>query len=101
MRPTRLALVPGEPAGVGPELCVRLAQRPRDYELIVFADPRSLRAAAEALSLPIALVAPEPGVGFLGRFGDSIAILLIVILNAIADLIHAALDPRVRVGGLR
>ena len=25
----RLALVPGEPAGIGPELCVRLAQRPR------------------------------------------------------------------------
>ena len=25
----RLALVPGEPAGIGPELCVRLAQQPR------------------------------------------------------------------------
>jgi 4-hydroxythreonine-4-phosphate dehydrogenase len=58
MRPIRLALVPGEPAGVGPELCVRLAQQPRDYELTVFADPRSLRAAAEALSLPITFVPP-------------------------------------------
>jgi 4-hydroxythreonine-4-phosphate dehydrogenase len=53
----RLALVPGEPAGVGPELCVRLAQQPRDYELTVFADPRALRAAAHALSLPLTLVA--------------------------------------------
>ena len=52
----RLALVPGEPAGVGPELCVRLAQQPRDYELTVFADPRTLRAAADALSLPLTLV---------------------------------------------
>ena len=52
----RLALVPGEPAGIGPELCVRLAQRPRDYALTVFADPRSLRAAAQALDLPLRLL---------------------------------------------
>jgi len=56
MEPIRLALVPGEPAGVGPELCVRLAQQPRDYELTVFADPRTLHAAAQALALPLALV---------------------------------------------
>jgi len=56
MDPVRLALVPGEPAGVGPELCVRLAQQPRDHELTVFADPRTLRAAAEALALPLTLV---------------------------------------------
>lgn len=59
MTPVRLALVPGEPAGVGPELCVRLAQRPRDYSLSVFADPRSLLAAAEALSLPLRLLPPD------------------------------------------
>src|SRR5688572_3791416 len=61
MPPVRLALVPGEPAGVGPELCVRLAQRPRDYQLTVLADPRSLRAAAEALALPLTLVAAQHG----------------------------------------
>ncbi|MFD0739958.1 4-hydroxythreonine-4-phosphate dehydrogenase PdxA [Lysobacter koreensis] len=55
MAPLRLALVPGEPAGVGPELCVRLAQQPRDYTLTVFADARSLQAAAEALQLPLRL----------------------------------------------
>ena len=52
----RLALVPGEPAGIGPELCVRLAQRPRDFSLTVFADPRVLHAAALALDLPLRLV---------------------------------------------
>ncbi|HZX77499.1 4-hydroxythreonine-4-phosphate dehydrogenase PdxA [Lysobacter sp.] len=59
MTPVRLALVPGEPAGVGPELCVRLAQQPREYSLTVFADPRVLRAAADALSLPLHLVGPH------------------------------------------
>lgn len=59
MTPVRLALVPGEPAGVGPELCVRLAQQPREYSLTVFADPRVLRAAADALSLPLRLLDPH------------------------------------------
>lgn len=57
MRLPRLALVPGEPAGVGPELCVRLAQRPRgDCALVAFADPRTLEAAASALGLPLNLL---------------------------------------------
>ncbi len=55
----RLALVPGEPAGIGPELCVRLAQQPRqDCRLVALADPVSLQAAAGALGLPLNLL-PE------------------------------------------
>jgi len=42
----RLALVAGEPAGVGPELCVRLAQTPLDCEPVVIADPDCLQLAA-------------------------------------------------------
>ena len=53
----RLALVPGEPAGIGPELCVRLAQQPRaDCQLLAFAEPDTLHAAAQALSLPLQLL---------------------------------------------
>ena len=62
----RLALVPGEPAGVGPELCVRAAQRAWDADLIAYGDARSLRAAADALGLPLTLAGPDtvasPGV---------------------------------------
>jgi 4-hydroxythreonine-4-phosphate dehydrogenase len=55
----RLALVPGEPAGVGPELCVRLVQRPRgDCRLLAFADPGNLERAADALDLPFRVLAP-------------------------------------------
>lgn len=55
----QLALVPGEPAGIGPELCIRLAQQPRtDCRLLAFADPDTLRAAAAALALPLQLL-PE------------------------------------------
>jgi 4-hydroxythreonine-4-phosphate dehydrogenase len=59
VNPPRLALVPGEPAGVGPELCLRLIQRPRDFALTAYADPRSLRAAAEVLNLPLKLLPPD------------------------------------------
>ncbi len=66
MFPT-LALVPGEPAGIGPELCVRLAQQPRaDCRLTAFGDPGTLIAAAATLQLPLRLLpagadAGEPG----------------------------------------
>lgn len=55
-----LALVPGEPAGIGPELCVRLAQDARDCTLTAFADARVMHAAAEALRLPLRLIAVDP-----------------------------------------
>ena len=62
----RLALVPGEPAGVGPELCVRAAQCEWDADLVVFGDGGSLRRAAAALDLPLTLASadasPAPGV---------------------------------------
>ncbi|KRG84263.1 4-hydroxythreonine-4-phosphate dehydrogenase [Stenotrophomonas daejeonensis] len=55
----QLALVPGEPSGIGPELCIRLAQQPRtDCRLLAFADPDTLHAAAAALGLPLKLL-PE------------------------------------------
>ncbi|MBB3842548.1 4-hydroxythreonine-4-phosphate dehydrogenase PdxA [Xanthomonas arboricola] len=55
-----LALVPGDPAGIGPELCVRLAQRPRsDAHLIAYADPDTLHSAAKALSLSVRLLDPD------------------------------------------
>jgi len=62
----RLALVPGEPAGVGPELCVRAAQRAWDADLVAYADRGSLQRAAAALRLPLRLVSADadsaPGV---------------------------------------
>ncbi len=58
-RRPRLALVPGEPAGVGPELCVRAAQRVWPADLVVYGDRASLLRAADALGLPLRLTSPE------------------------------------------
>lgn len=51
----RLALVPGEPAGIGPELVVRAAQQEWDAELVIHGDAATLQRAASVLQLPLAL----------------------------------------------
>jgi 4-hydroxythreonine-4-phosphate dehydrogenase len=50
---TRLALVPGEPAGVGPELCARALSREHDADLVVYGDPNALRDAAAKLGIAL------------------------------------------------
>ncbi len=57
MRP-RLALVPGEPAGIGPELVVRAAQRNWDAQLVIHGDAAILHRAADSLHLPLELHQP-------------------------------------------
>ena len=59
----RLALVPGEPAGIGPELCVRLAHRGVAADLVAYADPDALLAAAAAIGLPLRLRNPGQACG--------------------------------------
>ena len=51
----RIAITPGEPAGIGPDLCIALAQRAHDAELVVVADPTLLEARATQLDLPLRL----------------------------------------------
>ncbi len=52
----RIAITAGEPAGIGPELCVQLAQIPQTAELIVIADPDLLTQCALTLGLPLKLI---------------------------------------------
>ena len=56
----RIAITPGEPAGIGPELAAVLAQRPRDVRLVAVCDPSLLEARAAALDLPLKLL-PDDG----------------------------------------
>ena len=49
----RLALLPGEPGGIGPELVVKLAQRPLPASLVCFGDPDCLINTALSLRLPL------------------------------------------------
>lgn len=53
----RIALTPGEPAGVGPDLVVRLAQERHPAELVAFCDPALLLERAETIGLPLGIEA--------------------------------------------
>ena len=54
-----LALTPGEPSGVGPDLLIQLIQQPQDQELVAFADPDLIVQRAAQLGLPISLIEPR------------------------------------------
>lgn len=56
----RLAITSGEPAGIGPELCIQIAQREWPHELVVLADRRVLAERAQELGLKIDFLAYEP-----------------------------------------
>lgn len=49
----RIVITAGEPAGIGPDLCVMLANQAISAQLIVIADADMLKARAQLLKLPI------------------------------------------------
>jgi 4-hydroxythreonine-4-phosphate dehydrogenase len=51
----RIALTSGEPAGIGPELCVAIAQRELPCELVCLADRDLLASRARQVGLPLTL----------------------------------------------
>lgn len=55
-----LVLTPGEPAGIGPDLALRLAREPCDARIVIAADPEMLAARARLLGLEVAIRAYEP-----------------------------------------
>jgi 4-hydroxy-L-threonine phosphate dehydrogenase PdxA len=51
----RIALTSGEPAGIGSDLCIQLAQYELACELIVIAEPELLLQRAKQLNLPLSI----------------------------------------------
>lgn len=58
----RIALTPGEPAGIGPDLCLLLAAPPADVELVLVADPELLQARAALRGLAFSALPFDPAV---------------------------------------
>lgn len=62
----RIAITAGEPAGIGPDLLIALAQQPHSAQLIVIADTDLLHQRARLLQLPLQIaewhpdLAPQP-----------------------------------------
>jgi 4-hydroxythreonine-4-phosphate dehydrogenase len=52
----RILITPGEPAGIGPDITIQLAQSDWSVELVVIADPALLQARAQMLKLPLNII---------------------------------------------
>ncbi len=50
-----IALTPGEPAGIGPDLCLGLVGHRHDCHVVLIADPDMLERRAALLNLPLSL----------------------------------------------
>jgi len=51
----RIAVTPGEPAGIGPDLVVSMSQQALPYQLVAIADPDLLAERARSLGLPLTI----------------------------------------------
>ena len=61
MKPVRLILTPGEPGGIGPDLCLQIASQPLSCEWVVAADPALIGQRAVALGFRSSLDLWSPG----------------------------------------
>jgi 4-hydroxythreonine-4-phosphate dehydrogenase len=66
----RIALTSGEPAGIGPELCLAVAARGLQCELICLADRDLLADRASRLSVSVALTDYAPGAHYTAARGQ-------------------------------
>lgn len=53
---SRLLITPGEPAGIGPDITIQIAQQEWRAQLVVIADPTLLAERAKQLNLPLNLI---------------------------------------------
>lgn len=56
----RIAITPGEPAGIGPDLAIAIAQKAWPVELVAVASPQLLQERAALLNLPLTLITYDP-----------------------------------------
>ncbi|MGY2292342.1 4-hydroxythreonine-4-phosphate dehydrogenase PdxA [Pseudomonas sp. SDO528_S397] len=61
MKPQRFALTPGEPAGIGPDLCLLLASHPQPHPLIAITSRDLLLERAAQLGVVVDLLLVGPG----------------------------------------
>ncbi len=60
MKPRRFALTPGEPAGIGPDLCLLLAAQSQPHPLIVITSCDLLKQRAAQLGVAVSLLPVTP-----------------------------------------
>lgn len=68
----KLAVTPGEPAGIGPDLIIMLSDQQWDAQIVVFADAEVLKARAVALNKNIEIIPYSEGLQYVQQPGQII-----------------------------
>jgi 4-hydroxythreonine-4-phosphate dehydrogenase len=68
----KLAVTPGEPAGIGPDLIIMLAEQEWEAQLVIFADRDLLRARAAVLGKKIDIIPYSKGMDYIQKPGEII-----------------------------
>lgn len=84
----KLAITPGEPAGIGPDLIIQLAQESWQAQLVVFADQQLMEQRAKQLNLPLTLIPYDANVTALQEPGS----LYIQHIEKATDVVAGTLD---------
>lgn len=87
--PVTLALTAGEPAGIGPELCLQLATEARTQQVVVAASIKLLEDRKALLGLDVKLHPWQPGEPVLTAAGE----LSVLDVAGIADTTAGRLEP--------
>jgi 4-hydroxythreonine-4-phosphate dehydrogenase len=87
----RLALTPGEPAGIGPELVAMLAATDIAADLVAIADPALIADAAKRLGIALDIRNYDPAAAPTTRAPGS---LRIAPMSLVAPALPGTLDPR-------
>ncbi|HDL7747970.1 TPA: 4-hydroxythreonine-4-phosphate dehydrogenase PdxA [Yersinia enterocolitica] len=87
----RIVITPGEPAGVGPDLVIALAQQDWPVELVVCADPALLLTRASQLNQPLQLREYQQDKPALAQLAGTLTILPVKIA---AEVIPGQLDVK-------
>lgn len=85
----RIAITPGEPAGIGPDITLAIAQKEWPAQLVVFADKDMLETRADALSLNINFIDFDSSITQPQRAGE----LYIVHVPCNAPVVAGELNP--------
>ncbi len=79
----RIALTAGEPAGIGVDLCIQLAQHPTlECEIVVLADVELLEQRAKQLHLPLSIRLYDPNLPAVSSAAGELCVLPISLANS-------------------